>query len=91
MLCTVMFIFFVQVKSGRLEYNSLFVGLGVWGSLIISPLVVREIRRKETTGRECGTYEKGNPWMILVRETEGKSPLGRCRHRGRSNSKVVLK
>ena len=41
-------------------------------------------------GGACGTYEKGNPWMVLVRETEGKRPLGRCRRRWGRNSKVGL-
>ena len=54
-------------------------------------LVIREIKRKDGMDVECDTYEKGNPYMVLVRETEGKNPLGRCRHRWRSNSKVVLK
>ena len=42
-------------------------------------------------GDACSTHEKRKPWMVLVRETEGRSPLGRGRYRWRSKRKVVLK
>jgi hypothetical protein len=39
MVRTFMFIFPVQIKSGRLEYNSLFVGLGAWGVRVNEPKI----------------------------------------------------
>jgi hypothetical protein len=64
---------------------------GGCGSLIILTHVIKKIKWKDGMGGECDTYVKENPWMVLVTETEGKSPLGRCRHKWRSKSRVILK
>ena len=39
--------------------------------LIILTHVIRKIKIENGMGDACGTYEKGKPWMVLVRETEG--------------------
>jgi hypothetical protein len=43
-------------------------------------------------GRACGTNgEKRNAYTMLMREPEGKRPLGRPRHRWVGNIKIDLR
>jgi hypothetical protein len=59
-------------------------------NLYCSPSIIRMIksRRMRWAGHVTRMREKRNPYRILVGKPEGKSPLGRPKHRWEDNMKM---
>jgi len=55
-----------------------------------SPNIFRVIKSRRMMGRACSTYGEENVCRVPVRKPEGKSPLGRPRHRWEDTIKMTL-
>ena len=60
---------------------------------MFSPSIVRVIKsRKNEMSGECSAYgERRGVYSVLMKEPEGKRPLGRPRHKWEDNIKVDIK
>jgi hypothetical protein len=59
-------------------------------NLYSSPNIIRTVqsRRMRWLEHVAPTGENRNPYKISMEKTEGKSPLGRNRHRWKNNTKI---
>jgi hypothetical protein len=76
-----------EVTGGwRKLHNEEFHDLYSW------PSIIRVIKYEDELSRACSTCgDKRNAYMILMRNPDGKRPLGRSRHRWVNNIKIGLR